>query len=652
MKDWNDDERLTAYALGELEGAERADIERELAGDPEGRRALAELRGVAQALEGELKGEMAGAPGLSDAARAEIAARAGKARGGGARRWVRRAAVVCGVSVSTAAGILVWVRVQGEPIAPFTYQLFGEPGERASEHAGDSQLAARQFSPSGSRTLGEQLQGLGYLGGGGEGTTVDRNRIPTPTPGQIQMLHDLGYSGETYAPIVENAFVAVADDPLSTFSIDVDTASYANVRRFLNGGSLPPPDAVRIEELLNYFRYDDPAPEPGMPFSITAEVASAPWAPEHRLLRIGLRGTELPVYEPKEKNLVFLIDVSGSMDSPDKLPLLKRGLRLLVENLSARDRVALVVYAGSSGVALPSTPANRKADILEAIERLEPGGSTHGSQGIELAYWIAERNLAEGGVNRVILCTDGDFNVGVTGDDALVELIETKRKGGVSLSVLGFGTGNLQDAKMEALADHGNGNYAYVDSLDEARKVLVREMGATLETIAKDVKIQVAFDAASAQEFRLIGYENRVLEHADFADDQKDAGEIGAGHSVTALYEIVPAEGLEPGAHLGDVRLRFKAPEGAESRLVEVAVVDQGAQLAEASEDLRFAAAVAGFGMVLRGSEMVRGMGMGAVLELALGSAGGDPFGYRVEFVKLVEKAVEIGDGGGPGAGR
>ncbi|MCH8822161.1 MAG: VWA domain-containing protein [Planctomycetes bacterium] len=437
-------------------------------------------------------------------------------------------------------------------------------------------------------------------------------------------------SREAYARIVDNKFMRVGEQPLSTFSIDVDTASYANMRRFINGGSLPPPDAVRIEELLNYFNYDyaGPTETDEHPFATHVEVAVCPWNSKHRLARIGIKGREIESDMRPATNLVFLLDVSGSMNQPNKLPLVKRSMQLLLNNLTVDDRVAIVVYAGASGLVLPSTYCTDKQVILSAIERLHAGGSTNGGAGIELAYNTAAQSFIEGGVNRVILCTDGDFNVGISSDGDLVRLIEEKRKSHIFLSVLGFGTGNWQDSKMEQLSNAGNGNFAYIDSLREANKVLVEEMGGTLVTIAKDVKIQIEFNPAVVSSYRLIGYENRVLAAQDFNDDTKDAGEIGAGHTVTALYEIVlvgdeeeltiadtppvddlkyqekvkPNEAAKTTGELMTVKLRYKEPEGDVSKLLEYPIMDEVIELADASADFKFASAVASFGMLLRGS--------------------------------------------------
>ena len=467
------------------------------------------------------------------------------------------------------------------------------------------------------------------------------------------------FNTEAYDRVVDNPFLRAIQNPLSTFSIDVDTAAYANLRRFLSSGAVPPKDSVRIEEMVNYFSYSYSPPKNSDPFSAQVEVASAPWKPEHRLVKVGLKGREIAQDKRPPSNLVFLIDVSGSMQPPNKLPLIKRGLPLLVEKLTENDRVAIVVYAGASGLVLPSTTCDHKAKILAALENLEAGGSTNGGSGIQLAYDTAIANFIKGGTNRVILATDGDFNVGVTNQGELTRLIEEKAKSGVFLSVLGFGMGNYKDSTLEKLADKGNGNYAYVDSLQEARKVLVEEMGGTLITIAKDVKIQVEFNPALVGAYRLIGYENRILRAEDFNDDTKDAGEIGAGHTVTALYEVVPAgkEGALPGidalkyqkpveatresksGELLTLKLRYKEPDGATSKLMQVAVTDRGIAWAQASRDFKFASAVAALGMILRDSPYKANATLGSVLELAEAGKGEDKQGYRAEFIELVRTA-------------
>lgn len=479
-------------------------------------------------------------------------------------------------------------------------------------------------------------------------------------------------TNESYTPIQENALTAVLREPLSTFSIDVDTASYANVRRFLNRSSLPPRDAVRIEELVNYFPYnlEGPAPDSPHPFAVHVEVADSPWQPQHRLARIGIQGKKVGL-EERNSNFVFLVDVSGSMNQPDKLPLVKQSLRLLVEQLDEKDRVSLVTYAGSSGLVLPPTPGDQKDRILAAIANMTSGGSTHGSAGIQLAYEQAIAGFIPEGVNRVILCSDGDFNVGVSSPEELEKLIVEKARSGVFLSVLGFGTGNLKDRTMETLADKGNGNYGYIDSLSEARKVLVDQMTGTLITIAKDVKIQVEFNPAQVASYRLIGYENRLLAKEDFNDDTKDAGEIGAGHSVTALYELVPVGVTPPTAPVDDlkyqappaavaggndptpvaggsdpsspelltVKLRYKAPEGTTSQLIEVPVTDRETSLAAATPEFKFTTAVAAYGLMLRQSSYRGNLSWEQIRTLALEGKGNDPHGYRTEFLQLLDKA-------------
>lgn len=468
------------------------------------------------------------------------------------------------------------------------------------------------------------------------------------------------HNTEAYDHIVENPFRKVADEALSTFSIDVDTASYANARRFLNQNALPPPGAVRIEEFINYFDYNYAPPDGEDPFAVHVEVASCPWKPEHRLARIGLKGKVIPPGARPPCNLVFLIDVSGSMQPENKLPLLKRAMELLVTQLREDDRVAIAVYAGASGLVLPPTSGDAHRTILEALNNLRSGGSTNGGEGIKLAYNTATESFLKDGVNRVILATDGDFNVGMTDESQLIDLVESKAKTGVFLSVLGFGMGNLKDATLEQLADKGNGNYAYIDDMDEARKVLVKDLLGTLVTIAKDVKIQVEFNPALVQAYRLIGYENRKLAKEDFNDDTKDAGEIGAGHTVTALYELVPPgtalaiPGVDPlkyqqnqpaltdaasSGELFSLKLRYKKPDQDTSRLLTFPVRDEGTACENASEDFRFAAATAGFGMLLRNSEYKGALTHQLVLTLAEQGLGRDEQHYRAEFIGLVRKA-------------
>jgi Ca-activated chloride channel homolog len=479
----------------------------------------------------------------------------------------------------------------------------------------------------------------------------------TAVPGSVAGNWD--FNTENYNVINENRFLGAASNPLSTFSIDVDAASYSNVRRFLHQGTLPPKDAVRLEELVNYFPYRYPDQSGSRPFAVSTEVAPCPWAADHRLVRIGLQSRRLATEDLPPSNLVFLIDVSGSMDMPDKLPLVQQAFRALVRELRSEDRVAIVVYAGAAGLVLPPTSGSDQATILEAIDRLHAGGSTAGGAGIKLAYDVAKEHFNPEGNNRVILATDGDFNIGVSSDAEMVRLIEQRREEGTFLTVLGFGTGNLKDSKMEQMADKGNGHYAYIDSFREAQKVFVQEFGGTLFTVAKDVKIQVEFNPARVQAYRLLGYENRLLAKEDFKDDRKDAGELGSGHSVTALYEVVPTgarsvatsddsltyqeTSLRPGARhsqeLLTVRLRYKDPKGSASKLLETAVNDR---TGAASEDLRFASAVAEFAMLLRDSENKGQANWEQVLTLARGARGDDDQGYRGEFIGLVETARSL----------
>ncbi|MGE3800899.1 MAG: von Willebrand factor type A domain-containing protein [Candidatus Kapaibacterium sp.] len=463
-------------------------------------------------------------------------------------------------------------------------------------------------------------------------------------------------------PSVENHFRATESSPYSTFSIDVDNASYSNVRGYLNRGQLPPPDAVRVEELVNYFKYDYPEPTDGTPFAFNSEVVVCPWNKDHLLLRLALQGREIQAQQAEASNLVFLIDVSGSMSDANKLPLLKESLKKLVDQLRPEDRVAIVVYAGAAGLVLEPTSGSNKKAIRDAIDRLSSGGSTAGGAGIELAYKTARKNFLPEGVNRVILATDGDFNVGVSSEDGLVKLIEEKRKDGVFLSVLGFGTGNYQDKKMEQLADHGNGNYYYIDKLEEGKRVLVDEMSGTLYAIAKDVKLQLKFNEKKVAAYRLIGYENRVLAARDFDDDTKDAGELGAGHQVTALYEVVPV-GAAVGYELDTTatndyqlenelpelmtandllmaRLRYKEPTDSVSKATLHLVQDERKGLEKASESTRFAAAVAGWGMLLRGSTYSGTISYNDVVTWGEGARGSDSDGYRSEFIDLVKKSA------------
>jgi Ca-activated chloride channel family protein len=505
--------------------------------------------------------------------------------------------------------------------------------------------------------------GLGRLGGSHAAPKQRAGSALAPAPTSAPIERDAQMNTENYAHIAENAFLSVASQPLSTFSIDVDTASYSNSRRFLAQGALPPKDAIRIEEWVNYFSYDYAKPTGNAPFAVSTEVTSCPWNARHKLVRIGIKGQELREENVPARNLVFLLDVSGSMMSQDKLPLVKRGLSMMTDSLRPQDSIAIVVYAGNSGLVLPATSGRERGKILKALDSLEAGGSTNGGAGIQLAYSVAQQQFKKGGINRVILATDGDFNVGTTSDGELTRLIEDKRKSGVFLTVLGFGTGNTKDATMETLADKGNGNYAYVDTLAEARKVLVREAGSTLVTIAKDVKLQVEMNPLKVESYKLIGYENRLLAKEDFNDDKKDAGEIGAGHSVTALYEIVPkgvaaplAAKVDPlkyqaqsapsvaaaSGELMTVNVRYKQPQGDTSTKLSVVVADKEQPIAQASDDYRFSVAVANVALLLRGSSDVKQSSLTTARNMAAGAVGTDLHGDRREFLALVDEAKRL----------
>jgi Ca-activated chloride channel family protein len=528
---------------------------------------------------------------------------------------------------------------------------------------------------TGQGTIGLGNTGLiGKGGGGGTGSGYGRGSgagfggrgmrtsvAPPPPPPS---------NTEAYDKIDENELTAVADEPLSTFSIDVDTASYSNVRRFVQQSSLPPIDAVRLEEMVNYFDYDYPEPAGKHPFSITTEVATSPWNDARKLLHVGIKGKSIDFSQAPNRNLVFLLDVSGSMNAPDKLPLLKQGMGLLVRDLRPQDKISIVVYAGASGMVLPPTTGKHIDAILDALGNLRAGGSTNGGAGIQLAYQVAKDNFIKGGINRVVLATDGDFNVGTSSQSELERMIEEKRKTGVFLTVLGFGTGNTKDSTMEMLADKGNGNYAYIDNVREARKVLVREAGSTLITIAKDVKIQVEFNPTLVSRYRLVGYENRKLAARDFNDDTKDAGEIGAGTTVTALYELEMAGGDAAAKEVDDlkyqkdreptgaaqsselltVKFRYKRPDGDTSTLVTRAVTDDDRQWVKASESFRWSAAVAMVGMLLRESKHKGNATLASSRALAAGARGQDPGGDRQEFLRMIDAVEKIGLDGTRGA--
>lgn len=481
----------------------------------------------------------------------------------------------------------------------------------------------------------------------------------------VMPTYALDESSEKYASLDQSTIKRVSSDPVSTFSIDVDTASYTNIRRFLTQGTMPPVDAVRLEEMINYFDYAYEAPSSAsQPFSITTEIAQSPWSANHVLLKLGLKGYEPPADERPDSNLVFLLDVSGSMNSPNKLPLLKKSLVMLSKQLSAEDSVAIVVYAGASGVVLEPTQGNDTHKIEAALNQLSAGGPTNGQAGIQLAYQLAKQNFKEDGINRVVLATDGDFNVGTSDVDSLKHLIKQKRKEGIFLTTLGFGTGNYNDELMEALANNGNGNYAYIDTFAEAKKVLAEEMSATLMTIAKDVKIQVEFNPSVVKEYRLLGYENRTLNREDFNNDRVDAGEIGAGHTVTAIYEIalqsspyssvdeLRYEAEKPSVkdmsgELAFVKFRYKAPDDDKSKLISQPISlptsDDMPNFEDASESFKFAASVAQFGEALRQSKYLD-TNYEQIISNALASRGEDAMGYRSEFIQLVRLAKGLSE--------
>ncbi|OSZ79657.1 hypothetical protein CAP35_12135 [Chitinophagaceae bacterium IBVUCB1] len=476
-------------------------------------------------------------------------------------------------------------------------------------------------------------------------------------------------STESYKKEKENDFMSVRANPLSTMSVDVDRASYSNIRRFINGGQMPPADAVRVEEMINYFDYNYPQPEGDKPLAIVTELTDCPWKPQHKLLHIGMQARTIPTHNLPPSNLVFLVDVSGSMSEHNKLPLVISSLKMLTSKLRAQDKISIVVYAGSAGLVLPATAGNQKRTIMNALDRLQAGGSTAGGAGIKLAYKVAMENYVRGGNNRVILATDGDFNVGISGDNEMETLITKEREKGIYLTCLGYGMGNYKDSKMEVLADKGNGNYAYIDSEQEAEKTLVREFGGTIFTLAKDVKAQIEFNPAYVQSYRLVGYENRLLNEEDFTDDKKDAGDMGSGHSVTIIYELIPAgvqssdvRNVTPlkyqqrgaaypsiinhntGDELATIKFRYKKPNGNTSKEIVHTIANNTVKLQQADENARFATSVAMFGMLLKNSPHKGSSSYDKVLQLARNSMHHDAEGYRAEFVTLVKKVNKTDD--------
>ena len=669
------DPKLTAFALGELDEPEKSRIAPAVTESPEAQRFVDEIRELSGALKNEFASEL-----KTEKAPANVIDIRDDPWFWSIGRPLAVAAVLALLALVSGVAVFSFRResvrfAQAEAIRLPSAQL--KLPEVEGEIQAPMEVSPRSATtPSSKLPLAAGVPAKAFMIGraaksSSVGYALDKTLTqPVSRDEALRSIREPSgdFNTATYDHIGENPFLDAKGNPLSTFSIDVDTASYSNVRRFINEGSLPPKDAVRVEELINYFTYDYPQPSDGRPFAVHLDVTSCPWETLHRLVRIGLKGKEIATDKRGPSNLVFLLDVSGSMTPPERLPLVKQAMRLLVEKLTENDRVAIVVYAGASGLALPSTTGDHKEQILEALENLQAGGSTNGAEGIQLAYKIAADNFIKGGVNRVILATDGDFNVGVTSQGDLVRLIEEKAKSGVFLSVLGVGTDNLKYSTMQKLADKGNGNYAYLDSLDEARKVLVQQMNGTLVTIAKDVKVQVEFNPARVASYRLIGYEKRMLRKEDFNNDKVDAGEIGAGHTVTALYEVVPVGAVvNPAASVPTVdplkyssnerstsaqspassemltvKLRYKKPDGDQSELIERAVTDTPGDFENATADLKFAAAVAAFGMILRDSEYKGNGTFATVLEWAQEGKGTDANGYRAGFIDLVRKAQAL----------
>ncbi|MFZ1219192.1 MAG: von Willebrand factor type A domain-containing protein [Chthoniobacterales bacterium] len=686
-----DDPNLTAYALGELPADDHAEVARAVAESPEAQEFVAETQQFARLLRAEYEADR-----QQPAFRPPIAVRMEEERRVSWRyQWGSLAAALAIFAVIGAIAVTTIqresARVTRSPgdVLKAEKQNLPAAVEAIPESTVEMEVAQQPVAPGPLNTpaLAEERPSAGLALGKDKRLALNPS-APPPAPKPVQATRSIttgsyipgagetqtelpsryrdDFNTATYDKVEENPFLPAATNPLSTFSIDVDTASYSNVRRFITSGSLPPKDAVRVEEMINYFSYDYREPEGDKPFSIDLDSTACPWDGSHRLLRIGLKGREVANEKRPASNLVFLLDVSGSMMPAERLPLVKQAMRLLVDKLSEKDRVAIVIYAGGSGLALNSTSGNEKEKILRALDELKAGGSTNGAEGIELAYKVAADNFIKGGVNRVILATDGDFNIGVTNQGDLIRLIEQKAKSGVFLTVLGVGTDNLKDSTMQKLADKGNGNHAYLDSVDEARKVLVQQINGTLMTIAKDVKIQVEFNPARVASYRLIGYEKRMLRKEDFNNDKVDAGEIGAGHTVTALYEVVPAGtgATDPAAsvppvdplkygtnktettngspEMVTVKLRHKKPDGETSELTERSYVDNGSKFENAAPDLKFAAAVAEFGMLLRDSQYKGKGSFGAVIEWAQEGKGRDTAGYRAGFIELARKAQEL----------
>jgi secreted protein with Ig-like and vWFA domain len=692
------DIRITQYVFDELNDADKIAFETEMAQDPQLRQIVEETQATVGSLQADLEAEPV--VGLTKQQRQAIEAginnpgsvtpRGEQVTAPAPAKTLAVLALAASLLLAVSVGIYRYSQPAATQVAvidPTADSSQAITGDHSTNRSRTDQVASepfhfRTFSEESldeselEMDLADKEESAGLSSPDPVPTTIStqsaarRNELESaihlpPTVHGRDLGQGPGEGGDRFDRIYENRFLSVTDKPLSTFSIDVDTASYSKVRMFLQQNRLPRPDAVRIEELVNYFNYRYEAPQDDQPFASRVEITQCPWTPDHRLARIGIKGREIEQSKRPSSNLVFLLDVSGSMDSRNKLPLLRRGMKMLVDQLGENDRVAIVVYAGAAGLVLDSTTADQKGVILGALDRLQAGGSTNGGAGIQLAYQVALDHFIKGGVNRVILCTDGDFNVGTTGTGSLVRMAEDNAKSGTFLTVLGFGMGNHNDSMMEQISNKGNGNYAFIDTENEARKVLVEQINSTLVTIAKDVKIQVEFNPKEVAAYRLIGYENRILAAEDFNDDTKDAGEIGAGHTVTALYEIIPVgvsskalgkidklkyqKPTKPSsaANQGElltVKIRYKQPDGDTSKLLEFPITDTGKRFGQADQDFRFAAAVAQFGMLLRGSEHKGDSNYAAVLEIATEAAAGDKSGYRQEFLELVKLASQLSD--------
>jgi secreted protein with Ig-like and vWFA domain len=690
-----DDPRITAYCFDELTGDELAEFESQLRENPDLRAMVEEIRGVTTALTSQMQFEEQ--PKLADSRREQIESarrlaaseREAKPENKTVRKVGRSAWRTPIFALASAATLLVAVYAGRSYFESPQAKTVAQEDHVVESNAGDAENISSPVNDE-VVTLEAPLISDNFLeasknkqvdldfgvhnkrrvdvarGSRVAGKSVSSRFGELPFGNVTGSLHEgsgprLG--GDQFSIIDENIFHRPLSAPKSTFSIDVDTASYAKVRMFLSqNGTWPRPDAVRIEEMINYFAYNYEPPTGGTPFSSKLNVSDCPWEPMHRIVRVAIQGREVEAQRP-HANLVFLMDVSGSMDKQNKLPLLKRSMKLLAEKLGENDRVAIVVYAGAAGLVLPSTIGTETHKILNALDRLSAGGSTNGGQGIELAYQTALENFRPGGSNRVILCTDGDFNVGTTGTDALIRLAADQAKAGVQLTVLGFGMGNHNDSMLEQISNRADGNYAFIDTINEARKVLVEQLHGTLVTIAKDVKIQVEFNPTTVAAYRLIGYENRMLKTEDFDDDKKDAGEIGAGHRVTALYEVIPAGVDSPRLpkiaaedklkyqnrkvangtdDLLTLYVRYKDPEADTSKKLTFVLTDNGDKFGAMDDDFRFATAVASFGMLLRGSEFAGDTNFAAIEEIAGAAMGEDLFGYRKEFMSLVKRAAEL----------